>query len=326
MSTVTILEQENRLRQINGRAKRSEKPGWKIRIESRIEAIRKKLSHTYTLLQCLKTNKYTKHQLTIKRRMAKQYGRCTTNKLKDIQVDLKQDLKVESIKLKKRKTIEQIRFFNGVFRVSPKTIYRQMKGQAAEKVKDMPTKQGLEDFWGKLWGTEIRHNTNAPWLNILREKYCHDVEETQVNITDEIMQKILNNVANNKHGRDLITGQWVKQLKPLHSQLKKNMIDTLEGKQELPDWSVISQTLLLAKTKETDNPQNYRPIALQNTTYKIYTALMAEIIMQHCTQNKIITEEQEAGKRGSWGTTDQLLINKMIYDQVTSDRRSLAVA
>ena len=140
------------------------------------------------------------------------------------------------------------------------------------------------------------------------------------------MQKILNNVANNKHRRDLITGQWVKQLKPLHNQLKKNMIDTLEGKQELPDWLVISQTLLLAKTKETDNPQNYRPIALQNTTYKIYTALIAEIIVQHCTQNKIITEKQAAGKRESWGATDQLLINKMIYDEVTSDRRSLAVA
>ena len=136
--------------------------------------------------------------------------------------------------------------------------------------------------------------------NILTEKDCHDVEETQVNITDEIMQKILNNVANNKHGRDLITGQWVKQLKPLHIQLKKNMIDIVEGKQELLGWLVISQTLLLAKTKETDNPQNYRPIALQNTTYKIYMALIAEIIMQHCTQNKIITEEQAAGKHGSW--------------------------
>ena len=92
------------------------------------------------------------------------------------------------------------------------------------------------------------------------------------------------------------------------------MIDTLEGKQELLDWLVISQTLLLAKTKETDNPQSYRPIALQNTTYKIYKALIEEIIMQHCTQNKIITEEQGAGKRGSWGTTDQLVINKMTYD------------
>ena len=93
----------------------------------------------------------------------------------------------------------------------------------------------------------------------------------------------------------------------------------LEGKQELPDWLVISQTLLLAKTKETDNPQNYRPIALQNTTYKIYTTLIAKIIMQRCTLNKIITEEQVAGKYGSWGTTEQLLINKMIHDQVTSD-------
>ena len=30
-----------------------------------------------------------------------------------------------------------------------------MKGQAAEKVKDMPTKQGPEDFWGKLWELKL---------------------------------------------------------------------------------------------------------------------------------------------------------------------------
>ena len=73
----------------------------------------------------------------------------------------------------------------------------------------------------------------------------------------------------------------------------------------------------------TSQAQNYRPIALQNTMYKVYTAILADFIMDHCESNKIITEEQAAGKRGSWGCSDQLLINKMIYDQVTSKRRNL---
>ena len=72
-----------------------------------------------------------------------------------IQTELKQDLKIESLKLKKRKTIEERRYINRMFRVSPKTVYKQMKGQAAKKVKELPTKDDLEDFWEGLWGTEI---------------------------------------------------------------------------------------------------------------------------------------------------------------------------
>ena len=121
-------------------------------------------------------------------------------------------------------------------------------------------------------------------------------------------------------------GQWVKILKPLHSELKNILINTIDGKEQLPDWLVIAQTLLIAKNNETKDPQNYRPIAIQNSTDKLYTSLIADFVMQHCTQNGIITEEQAAGKIGSWGTTDQLLTNKMIYDEIISNRRNLAVA
>ena len=35
--------------------------------------------------------------------------------------------------------------------------------------------------------------------------------------------------------------------------------------------------------------------------YKLYTAILAEFIVDHCEVNKVITEEQAAGKRRSWG-------------------------
>ena len=81
--------------------------------------------------------------------------------------------------------------------------------------------------------------------------------------------------------------------------------------------------LLLPKNQETAKPQNYRPIALQNAMYKVYTAIIADFIMEHCERNGIVTEEQAAGKRSSWGCADQLLINKMIYEEVVSNRRNL---
>ena len=62
----------------------------------------------------------------------------------------------------------------------------------------------------------------------------------------------------------------------------------------------------------TSQAQNYRSIALQNTMYKVYTAILGDFISDHCEKNGIITEEQAAGKHGSWGCSDQLLINKMM--------------
>ena len=54
-TAVTILEKEGRLREDKRRPKANEKPGWKIRLETRIQAIRRKLSHTYVLQECLDT-------------------------------------------------------------------------------------------------------------------------------------------------------------------------------------------------------------------------------------------------------------------------------
>ena len=36
-----------------------------------------------------------------------------------------------------------------------------------------------------------------------------------------------------------------------------------------------------------------------------------------------VTEEEAAGKRGSWGRSDHLLINKMIQEQVIANRTNL---
>ena len=73
---------------------------------------------------------------------------------------------------------------------------------------------------------------------------------------------------------------------------------------------------------ETKNAQNYRPIALQNAIYKIYTGILEEFILDHCQRISIITEEQATGKTGNRGCIDQLLINKMIYEEMIANRRN----
>ena len=89
---------------------------------------------------------------------------------------------------------------------------------------------------------------------------------------------------------------------------------------KIPQWLVLSKTLLLPKNEDTNKANNYRPIALQNSMHKVFTAIVTEFIMDHCTVNNIVTEEQAVGKLGS---SDQLLINKMVSDEVIKNRRNL---
>ena len=70
-SVVSILQKEGKLKEVKGNKQPKRKPGWQIRHESRIQAIRRKLSYTTVLQQCRRENKYTKHQRNIKQKMQK---------------------------------------------------------------------------------------------------------------------------------------------------------------------------------------------------------------------------------------------------------------
>ena len=51
--------------------------------------------------------------------------------------------------------------------------------------------------------------------------------------------------------------------------------------------------------------------------------MLNHFLDDHCTSNDIITVEQAGGKKGSWGCADQLLINKMVLDEVHKYKRNL---
>lgn len=166
-------------------------------------------------------------------------------------------------------------------------------------------------------------NLENPWYQDLQENYCTGILPKEYELNDEVFQKVLIKMANNKApGRDCIIAYWVKNLSSLHSHLQNLMSQVWEGKIELPSWLVTLKTILLANTNETKNPKNYRPIAYLNITYKLFTGILNYFLEDHCIINDIISTEQAGGKKGSWGCTDQLLINKMTMEDIKKNRRS----
>ena len=99
------------------------------------------------------------------------------------------------------------------------------------------------------------------------------------------------------------------------------MCDVWDRKTQLPAW-LIQLKILLAKNNNTKNAKNYRPIACLNISYKLFTGILNQFLEDHCLANNIISVEQAGGKKGSWGCTDQLLINKMAMDEIRKNKRN----
>ena len=113
-------------------------------------------------------------------------------------------------------------------------------------------------------------------------------------------------------GPDAVPNVWLKQLRALHQHLLHAYNQAIEHPVSLPNWYTTAQAYLLPKSKDTENPKNYRPIACLSTSYKVLTLILSE--RSYIANNNILPEEQRGCIRNSYGCKDQLLINKMIIE------------
>ena len=161
-------------------------------------------------------------------------------------------------------------------------------------------------------------------MNVLNREYCENIIKKEYNTTLELVKIAINKMQPNKAlGRDLINLCWYKKLTFYRSLLTNLFTQSFKGELELPCWLTTASTVLQPKNNQTHIAKNYRPIALLNIMYKIYTSCLNTFLNDHLMNNNIITPEQAGGKKGVWGTTEQLLINKTIVNDAKQKRRNL---
>ena len=158
----------------------------------------------------------------------------------------------------------------------------------------------------------------------LESNYYLNATQKLYEIDKMAIDKAINKLKPNKApGRDMITGYWYKQPNFYRSDLTRSYNSMLVNDQVLPSWLLTAKTTLLPKRTDTRIAKNHRPIALLKMMYKIYTSCINMFLTDHVLHNNIITNEQAGGKNGTWGTTEQLLINKTILKEVKDSQRNL---
>ena len=195
---------------------------------------------------------------------------------------------------------------------------------SAIKVTNTPPTEDVNQFWKGIWCNDKQYNSDSSWLKHLEKEYCKSTKQSVYNITNETLENALSNMQNNKApGPDRIVAFWYKHFEFYRSDLITLLHQTFKAGNELPLWLCKAQTLLLPKNKDTQFAKNYRPIACLNIMYKVYTSCINMFMQDHCEKNNIVTMEQAGGKAKVWGCTEHLLINKMVSDEVISNRRNL---
>ena len=88
--------------------------------------------------------------------------------------------------------------------------------------------------------------------------------------------------------------------------------EIMQNPEKAPKQMCEGTKYLLAKSNDTKDPKNYRPITCLSTTYKLLTSVLTDRTYSHLEQNDLFPLEQKGCRHDSYGCKDQLMINKMI--------------
>ena len=129
------------------------------------------------------------------------------------------------------------------------------------------------------------------------------------NFSQALFDETLSSLPNNKApGPDQICNEWLKNSpQPVRKVLFACLQRIWDDNLTLPEWLALSKTILLFKPGKDDPTivKNYRPIALANTIYKLYTKMVASIIQTYAESNSLIDSLNE-GSRAGRNTTRQV--------------------
>ena len=207
-----------------------------------------------------------------------------------------------------------------------KKFHRKI-GKNQVMVKETPPKDSIEKLWKGIWGEKKACNMSASWIGNMEKGNQKVKEQEWQNITVlELKAALTKSQKWKSPGIDKVPNFWLNALSSSHVTFTRLLNEIMENPEKAPKWMCEGTTYLLAKSNDTKDPKNYRPITCLSTTYKLLTSVLTDRTYSHLEQNDLFPLEQKGCRRGSYGCKDQLMINKMILENCKKRKRNLSCA
>ena len=144
-----------------------------------------------TVINCKKTERFTKQQKTLRENFRKKSGN-TKQKALDFKLTLlKQELKATCKKMKTQKRNYERKSSNHGFFSNPKGVYQDFKGSNI-RLEKIPTKAKVQLVWQNIWQ---RDQIQCKMVSILERPYYKNIIPTKYEIERKTRDKIINGPA-----------------------------------------------------------------------------------------------------------------------------------
>ena len=302
--------------------KYKKKQKWQVNFKNRIDNLRTEINKIVQMTKDNQSAKMKKNSNTMKNK----YKIDCEEKRQSTLETLRQRLKVLNNRLsrytKREKQFQQNRdFFN-----KPSKMFDELRGNRIT-IENPPQEEEVTKFWRPLFETKKTFNQEAMWLPEYKQTTNEIIPASYTTITVNEVEKATSSFANWKSpGVDKLHNFWWKKLSCVHTTMATTIDNIMRNPETCPTWLTTGRTTLVAKKKETQNPSNYRPITCLPIIYKIQTSIVTSRMNHHITANNIIPAQQKGNSCNTFGTIDQLLINKMIQEDARTKKKNLSTA
>ena len=194
-------------------------------------------------------------------------------------------------------------------------------------VKETPPNDSIEKFWKGIWREKKACNMSASWIGNMEKENETVKKQEWENITVlELKAELTKPQKWKLPGIDKVPNFWLNTLSSSHLKFTSLQNEIMQNLVKSPKWMCKERTYLFAKSNDTKDPKNYRPITCLSTTYKLLTSVLTDRTYSHLEQNDLFPLEQKGCRRGSYGCKDQLMINKMILENCKKRKQNLSCA
>lgn len=170
--------------------------------------------------------------------------------------------------------------------------YRRRPAQTFEKItaSERPPKcelsaQEMENFYSNRYVTEKLNL--IPIAEYISEAVERNISMRHMTLND-VKERILRLKTGKSAGPDRITYEiW--QIFPCLTEWLYSVFKACEKQCRMPQAWRISRTILLYKKGQSEKCKNWRPINLQNTAGKIYTATIEKLLQETVEERNILS-------------------------------------
>jgi hypothetical protein len=150
---------------------------------------------------------------------------------------------------------------------------------------------------------------------ILDESLDRDIE------IEEIKQVLRRMKPNKSPGPDEISNEFLVHLPENALQTLQRTLNSIFNTRNWPEEWTQSDIKMLHKKGDVGNPENYRPVALENSSFKLLTNILNARLAKWAEARNVIPEYQN-GFRSERGCIDNIFIINSLVELTTNQKQN----